>query len=143
MRAGICGMAAPGNPYLAARLAWTDGEVSHANNGILGEVFNAVMTSLAFVDADVSSIVSRAMDMIPKDSEYYSVIRFAWDCCQSLPTWQEALSNARKNIKNTTGSTRIQTRAARSSRCFTGKEISGRPFTLLPCAGLTWTVTQG
>ena len=99
MRAGICGMAAPGNPYLAARLAWTDGEVSHANNGILGEVFNAVMTSLAFVDPDVSSIVSRAMDMIPKDSEYYSVIRFAWDCCQSLPTWQEALSKCREKYK--------------------------------------------
>ena len=50
MRAGICGMAAPGDPYMAARLAWRDGEVSHANNGILGEVFNAVMTSLAICE---------------------------------------------------------------------------------------------
>ncbi|MBO4819707.1 MAG: ADP-ribosylglycohydrolase family protein, partial [Firmicutes bacterium] len=46
MRAGICGMAAPGDPKKAAELAWKDACISHANNGILGEVFNAVMTSL-------------------------------------------------------------------------------------------------
>ena len=40
MRAGVCGMTAPGRPYIAAMLAWRDGEVSHANNGILGEVFS-------------------------------------------------------------------------------------------------------
>lgn len=37
MRGAICGMVAPGNPELAAKLAWYDGEVSHANNGILVE----------------------------------------------------------------------------------------------------------
>ena len=46
MRAGICGMAAPGDPETAAALAWKEGCISHANNGIIGEVFNAVMTSL-------------------------------------------------------------------------------------------------
>lgn len=48
MRGGICGMVAPGDARMAAKLAWSDGEISHANNGILGEVFNAVLTSLAF-----------------------------------------------------------------------------------------------
>ena len=37
MRGGICGMVAPGNPRLAAKLAWEDGSVSHYNNGVLGE----------------------------------------------------------------------------------------------------------
>lgn len=36
-----------------AELAWKDGCISHANNGILGEVFNAVMTSLCFVEKDI------------------------------------------------------------------------------------------
>ena len=91
MRAGICGMAAPGNPYMAARLAWRDGEVSHANNGILGEVFNAVMTSLAFVNTDIHSVVKASIDMIPKKSEYYSVISYAYDCCMRCDSWQDAL----------------------------------------------------
>ena len=36
MKGGICGMVAPGDAYLAAKLAWADAEVAHANNGILG-----------------------------------------------------------------------------------------------------------
>lgn len=91
MRAGVCGMAAPGKPYIAAMLAWRDGEVSHANNGILGEVFNAVMTSLAFVEKDIRKIVRTSMEMIPKDSEYYSVISYAYGCCIRYEHWQDAL----------------------------------------------------
>ena len=91
MRAGVCGMAAPGKPYIAAMLAWRDGEVSHANNGILGEVFNAVMTSLAFVDTDIRNVVRTSIDLIPKDSEYYSVVSYAYDCCIRYEHWQDAL----------------------------------------------------
>lgn len=99
MRAGICGMVAPGDAYLAARLAWSDGEVSHANNGILGEVFNAVMTSLAFVERDIRRLVKRSIDLLPKDSEYYSVVSFAWECCENCDTWQEALRHCLEKYK--------------------------------------------
>ncbi len=91
MRGAICGMVAPGNPRLAAELAWKDGEVSHANNGIIGEVFNAIMTSLAYVVDDVKKIVELAIDSIPKDSEYYSVVKFAFDQCLKYDDWHDAL----------------------------------------------------
>ncbi len=99
MRAGICGMVAPGDPHLAARLAWSDGEVSHANNGILGEVFNAVMTALAFTESDIRRLVRRSIDLIPGDSEYYSVVSFAWECCETCDTWQEALGRCLEKYK--------------------------------------------
>lgn len=99
MRSGICGMAAPGDPYMAAKLAWTDGEVSHENNGILGGVFNAVMTSLAFVETDVRRIVEMAIEMMPKDSEYYSVVKFAYDCCQKYDDWKDALADCYEKYK--------------------------------------------
>lgn len=99
MRAGICGMVAPGDAKLAAKLAWADGEVSHANNGIFGEVFNAVMTSLAFVDEDIRSIVDTAISIIPEDSEYYSVIQFASDCCHTCENWQDALKECQKRYR--------------------------------------------
>lgn len=91
MKGGVCGMAAPGKPKLAARLAWADGEVAHANNGILGEVFNAVMTSLAFVEPDIKEVVRRAIALIPKDSEYCSVISFAYERCLVYENWHLAL----------------------------------------------------
>ena len=91
MRGAICGMVAPGDPEMAAKLAWYDGEVSHANNGILGEVFNAVMVSLAFVNDDVKDILELAIDMIPKDSEYYSVVNFALEKCKKYKNWRDAL----------------------------------------------------
>ncbi|NLJ58753.1 MAG: ADP-ribosylglycohydrolase family protein [Tissierellia bacterium] len=99
MRGGICGMVAPGNPKLAAHLAWKDGQVSHINNGILGEVFNAVMTSLAFVESDVKEIVKSAISMIPSDSEYYSVVKFAYDSCLKHPKWQDAHEECREKYK--------------------------------------------
>lgn len=96
MRGGICGMAAPGNPKLAADLAWKDGQVSHINNGILGEVFNAVMTSLAFVESDVKKIVKLAISMIPSDSEYYSVIEYAYSTCLKNENWQDTHKECQK-----------------------------------------------
>ncbi|NLK64860.1 MAG: ADP-ribosylglycohydrolase family protein [Tissierellia bacterium] len=96
MRGGICGMLAPANPKLAAELAWKDGQVSHINNGILGEVFNALMTSMAFVENDVKKIVREAITMIPKDSEYYSVIEYAYSACLKYHSWLDAHQDCQK-----------------------------------------------
>lgn len=90
MRGAICGMAAPGDPREAARLAYIDGVVSHYNNGVLGEIFNAIITSISFVESDIKTICFKAMNMIPKDSEYYSVIKFAWDACEEFREWEKA-----------------------------------------------------
>ena len=91
MRSGICGMVAPGDAYQAAKLAWADGEVSHANNGILGGVFNAVLTSLAFVEKDVRVLLEKAIGLIPDDSEYHEILKFAYDCCRKYGDWHDAL----------------------------------------------------
>lgn len=90
MRGAVCGMVAPGNPMLAARLAYMDGIVSHHNNGVLGEIFNAVMTSLAYVKTDVREIVTLAIDLIPNKSEYYSVVSFALNQCIEKGNWRDA-----------------------------------------------------
>ena len=99
MRGGICGMVAPGDPRRAAELAWKDASVSHANNGILGEVFVSVMTSLSFVEKDVRKIVRTAMDLVPADSEYRSVIEYAWNCCQKYGDWRDALEDCEQKYR--------------------------------------------
>ena len=99
MRGGICGMVAPGDARMAAKLAWSDGEISHANNGILGEVFNAVLTSLAFTCEDIHTVIKTAISVIPTDSEYYSVIRFAQECCLTYEDWHDSLALCRKRFR--------------------------------------------
>lgn len=90
MRGAICGMVAPGSPKEAARLAFYDGAISHYNNGVIGEIFNAVMVSLAFVENDVRKILRDTIDMLPIDSEYYSVVKYALDRCIEEKNWEAA-----------------------------------------------------
>jgi len=113
MRGAVCGQIAPGNPRKAARLAWLDGVISHAGNGVLGEVFNAVLTAMAFVEKDARRCLDAAIAMIPKDSEYASVIRFArtqaaagdfmtaWSACEhkfKKYNWIHAYPNAAAEV---------------------------------------------
>lgn len=90
MRGAICGMLAPGDVKTAAYLAWQDAEVSHGNNGILGEIFNAVMASMAFVETDMKTICKKAIELIPADSQYRSVVNFAWKTCEKSKNWRDA-----------------------------------------------------
>lgn len=99
MRGAVCGMVAPGNPLEAARLAWTDGQISHSNNGIIGEVFNAVITSLAFVEKDIRKIVEDTINMLPQKSQYYSIVKFALNTCKKSKTAEEAFIICEEEFK--------------------------------------------
>lgn len=99
MKGGIIGMVCPGDGYMAAKLAWADGEIAHANNGILGEVFNAVLTSLSFTCDSVGELIEKAISLIPSDSQYYSVVSFALEECRSKKSWQEALGACEERYK--------------------------------------------
>lgn len=99
MRGAICGMVAPGNPEEAARLAWLDGEVSHFNNGIIGEVFNAVLVSLSYVEKDIRKIVRQCVEMIPAHCEYRQVIQFALDACLESDSWEPAWRKCEKQFE--------------------------------------------
>lgn len=75
MRGMVCGMLAPGWPREAARLAHLDGVISHAANGVYGEIFAAVLTSLAFVRTDPRALLEEAARYLPARSEYAEVVR--------------------------------------------------------------------
>ena len=75
MRAMVCGMLAPGQPIEAARLAFTDGIVSHSNNGVYGGIAAAVMTSLAFKLDDPRAVLAETLNYLPAQSEYAAKYR--------------------------------------------------------------------
>lgn len=91
MRGAVCGYLAPGAPYRAAKLAWIDGEISHHNNGVIGEVFNAVMTSMAFIKDSAREVLEETIEMLPKSSEYYHVVKSTLDYCKTAESYDEAL----------------------------------------------------
>ena len=90
MRGAVCGQIYPGDLREAARSAWMDAEISHARNGILGEVFNAVLTSMAFCRSDIRGMIEDAVGLIPADSEYGKVVRFALDQCRNSMDYETA-----------------------------------------------------
>lgn len=74
MRGMICGMLAPGWPMEAARLAHIDGVVSHAANGVYGEMYAALLSSLAYVRSDPRALLEEAAGYLPQRSEYAAVV---------------------------------------------------------------------
>lgn len=90
MRGAIVGMLVPGRAREAARLAWIDAEVSHAGNGILGEVFNAVLAARAVVEPDPRRLLAEAIALMPSDTEYGQAVRFSLQACEGSPSWGQA-----------------------------------------------------
>jgi ADP-ribosylglycohydrolase len=83
MRGMVCGMLAPAWPFEAARLAYLDGVVSHDSNGVFGEIYAAVLTSLAFAISDIKKLIREALAYVPKESQYYAVVKESLDICAS------------------------------------------------------------
>jgi ADP-ribosylglycohydrolase len=90
MRGAICGLVCPGNPMMAGKLAFEDGSISHMNNGILGQVFNAILVSLSFVAKDTIKLLQSTIQLIPPKSEYFEVINFAYRQCPEKGNWEDA-----------------------------------------------------
>lgn len=99
MRGAVCGMLYPGDVFRTARLAWVDGQISHHNNGILGEVFNALLCSMAYVTRDMRKLIEDTAEMIPGDSEYRAVLEFSLEQCRNSSNWEQAWAACRERLK--------------------------------------------
>jgi len=73
MRADIWGQISPGCPSVAKNYAEIDGCISHANIGIEGEIYIAVLISQAFFENNIERNIRKALKFLPKQNEsYYS-----------------------------------------------------------------------
>lgn len=92
IRADFWGYVAPGQPELAAELAWRDACVSHVKNGIYGEMWAAAMVSAAFVEADPASIIEAGLEQIPARCRLAEAVRRVLDWHRSGMQYDEAVA---------------------------------------------------
>lgn len=91
IRSEIWACLAPGNPQLAAEMAWKDAVLDHAGGeGVYGEMFLAALESAAFVEKNPLTLIDIALQMIPSWSATARAVRMAvWAQAHKL-AWAQA-----------------------------------------------------
>lgn len=89
-RADLYGYIAPGNPELAASLAFKDAVLSHTRNGVYSAMMIAAMISWAFVTDNVQEIVRVGLSEIPSHSRLAEAIQDGLTAFQYNDDWELA-----------------------------------------------------
>ena len=100
IRADFFGYSVPGNPELAAELAWRDGHWTHRANGIYGEMFVAACISAAFVYDDPVRIIKTGLSKIPAKSRLAAAINKALDWKKDCKTFEDFACMIEKELPN-------------------------------------------
>lgn len=89
IRVDAYGYACPGNPGLAAELAWRDASCTHRRNGIYGAMFIAAAIANAFVLKDRLEVFEMALQFVPQRSRFHEIITDSIDMVRQSKDWLE------------------------------------------------------
>jgi ADP-ribosylglycohydrolase len=93
IRADAFGYACPGQPALAAELAWRDASFTHRRTGIYATMFIAAAIALAHVLRDPIEIMSTALQFVPRRSRFYETTHEALEIVANADNWLEAYAS--------------------------------------------------
>lgn len=82
------GWVAPGNPALAARLAYTDAVGSQTRNGIYAGIFFATLLADTLATGDPVRSIETAVAYVPPRSRFAEMVRFVQQQCASELDWE-------------------------------------------------------
>lgn len=91
IRSEIWAVICAGMPDLAAYYAYHDASVDHAGGeGVYGEIFFAVLESMAFVEKDKFRLIDTALSYLPSDSAVRRAVELLLDCYHKDMDWVSA-----------------------------------------------------
>jgi len=104
MRADIWGLICPGCPEVAAKYAAVDASISHAGEGVLGEIFVACIIALSFVKQNLKEIIQEVVEkFIPSESYYYKIVKNCMSWAEEYSNWKDARGKLMKMWKEIRG----------------------------------------
>ncbi len=92
IRSELWACLAPGRPALAARYAYEDAIVDHADDGMHAEIFCAALQSAAFVESDPRTLIDIALSYIPEQSKVAAAVNAARACHRDGVPFREAIA---------------------------------------------------
>jgi len=87
IHADVYGYVCPGDPELAAELAWRDAYLTHRKSGVYGAMWVAAMNAAAFATLDMGGVIEAGLARIPARSRFAEAIRRTVDWCQADGDW--------------------------------------------------------
>jgi len=94
IRSEIWASIAPGRPEVAGWYAYQDASVDHWDEGVYGEIFLAVLESLAFSDGSLPSLIKTSLSFVPKSCRVHQAVELTL----SLYRQGKDLRDTRKKI---------------------------------------------
>ncbi|MHA1265040.1 MAG: ADP-ribosylglycohydrolase family protein [Candidatus Helarchaeota archaeon] len=135
MRADIWGLICPGCPEQAIEYAKKDGCISHAREGIYGEMFIAAIIALSFIERDIQKIIEKVLKtFIPQESSYYKVVQNCMEWAEKYSNWQEAREQLMRLWKDLRNELKNQATSLKRKILLKGPKI--HEIHVLPNAGI-------
>ena len=135
MRGEIWGLISPGCPEVAAEYAKLDASISHAGEGINGEIFIACLVALSFFKQDPEELVQEVLKrFIPPESLYFSIVEQCLTWYEQYPDWRKTREKLMTLWKKIRRSLAKETRSIKRKLILRGPKI--HEVHVLPNAGI-------
>lgn len=139
IRVDSYGYACPGNPELAAEMAWRDARISHVKNGVYGAMLCAAMIAEAFVTQDPLAIVEAGLAEIPATSRLYAELRDVIALCNHYGNSFERFEDVIRGIYERLGHYNAVHTNNNAALCVAAVLLSGGDF----AKGIAFAVMGG